>query len=94
MSIEQSDQLAAAVAKTSKRITLDDITALIVDTKFFYDETLTICILKLRNGFKIVGESACVDPVNYNKELGEKFAREDALRKVWPLEAYCLANKE
>ena len=40
------------------------------------------------------GESACVDPVNYNKALGEKYAKEraeaTARNKLWELEGYLL----
>jgi hypothetical protein len=49
---------------------------------------LTVCLLVLRNGFTIIGKSAPADPENYNEELGRKFAREDAIRQVWPLMGY------
>lgn len=91
---EASDAAAAAVAKTRKRITLDDIRATIVDKKFLYDETLTICVLTLANGWKVVDISACVDPANYNKELGEKISYEKAEKQIWALEGYVLASRE
>lgn len=55
--------------------------------------TLTICILTLRNGFTVTGESACVDPANFNAELGYKIARQHATDKIWPLEGYALAER-
>ena len=54
---------------------------------------LTFCVLLLQNGFTVVGQSACADPANYNKEIGERIAREDAVRKIWPLMRYALMNE-
>ena len=51
---------------------------------------LTICVLVLRNGFTVTGESACASPENFDRELGQKIARENAVRKIWPLEGYLL----
>lgn len=54
---------------------------------------VTICIIILNSGFKVEGTSACVDPANYNKELGEKFAYENAFEKLWQLEGYSLKKQ-
>jgi hypothetical protein len=54
---------------------------------------LTICILVLRNGFTVTGESACASPENFNAELGRKIAREHAKQKIWALEGYALREK-
>lgn len=54
---------------------------------------LTICILILRNGFTVTGESACASPENFNQELGERIARENAKQKIWPLEGYLLRQQ-
>lgn len=53
---------------------------------------LTICILVLRNGFTVTGESACVSAEVFNEELGKKLARSKAVDKVWMLEGYLLAE--
>ncbi len=55
-------------------------------------EKTTCVLLKLRNGFEVVGTSACVDPSAYDHELGKKYARERALSKVWELQAYLLQH--
>lgn len=52
---------------------------------------LTICVLVLRNGFTVTGESACVSPENFDAEIGHKVARANAVQKIWPLEGYRLA---
>jgi len=54
---------------------------------------LTICVLTLKNGFTIVGKSACASPENYDAEIGGKIAREDARKQIWALEGYLLRSK-
>lgn len=56
-------------------------------------QCLTICILTLKNGFTIVGKSACASPANYDAELGHKIARDDARKQIWALEGYLLRSK-
>jgi hypothetical protein len=46
---------------------------------------LTFCVLILRNGFTVTGESACASPENFDAEIGRQIAREKAVEKVWPL---------
>lgn len=54
---------------------------------------LTFCVLVLRNGFTVTGESACASPENFDAELGRKIARANAVNKVWPLMGYALKNE-
>lgn len=54
---------------------------------------LTFCVLVLRNGFTVTGESACVSPENFNAEIGRRVARENAIDKMWPLLGYALKDK-
>lgn len=54
---------------------------------------LTFCVLVLRNGFTVTGESACASPENFNAEIGRKIARENAIDKMWPLMGYELRTK-
>jgi Phage protein (N4 Gp49/phage Sf6 gene 66) family len=54
---------------------------------------LTICVLVLRNGFTVLGKSACASPENFDAELGRKIARQDAVNQIWPLEGYLLREK-
>lgn len=48
----------------------------------------TVVVLILVNGFEVVGTSACVDPKDYNHDLGILYARKRAIDKVWELEGY------
>lgn len=54
---------------------------------------LTICVLVLKNGFTVTGESACASPENFNAELGHKIAKQHAKDKIWALEGYLLKSK-
>lgn len=54
---------------------------------------LTFCVLVLRNGFTVTGESACASPENFDAELGRKIARQNAVSKIWPLMGYELRSK-
>ena len=54
---------------------------------------LTVCVLTLKNGFTVTGESACASPENYNEEVGNKIARENAAEKIWVLEGYLLKQR-
>eukprot|EP01133_Synstelium_polycarpum_P018286 gene18286-21879_t len=51
---------------------------------------LTFCVLILRNGFTVTGESACASPENFDAEIGRKVARANAEQKIWQLEGYRL----
>lgn len=54
---------------------------------------LTFCVLVLKNGFTVTGESACASPENFDTEVGRKIARQNAVSKVWPLMGYALRTK-
>lgn len=54
---------------------------------------LTFCVLSLKNGFTVTGESGCASPENFDAELGRKIARENAIAKVWPLMGYELKQR-
>lgn len=93
MSLREEDAAAAANA-TAPRVTLDDLNAKIAEgiTSFIIRGTLTICVIELPSGFILTGESACASPENFDRELGERFARENAINKLWQLEGYVLAE--
>ncbi len=57
------------------------------------NSTMTICAIRMVNGFTVTGESACVNPANFNREKGEEIAYENAFDKLWVLEGYLLAER-
>lgn len=54
---------------------------------------LTFCVLVLKNGFTVTGESACASPENFDAEIGRKIARQNAAQKIWALEGYLLKQR-
>lgn len=57
------------------------------------ETTTTVCQLTLKNGYTVIGTSACIDPLEFNKAIGEKVAWDNALEKVWDLEGYLLKQR-
>jgi len=56
-------------------------------------DVLTFCVLRLRNGYTVHGISACADPANYKRDIGERIARANAVNQIWPLLGYELKTK-
>lgn len=77
------------------KVSLSDMMAKIKSTTYTLlpNGKTTVCQLILENNFSIEGQSACVDIANYNQALGEKYAFENAVDKMWQLEGYLLAEK-
>ena len=52
---------------------------------------ITICVIVLRNGHKIVGvNTGAVSNANFDPELARKLARKNAVDQIWPLLGYAL----
>lgn len=69
-------------------IATDFLESLIEDKKFILDWTFTICIITLKNWFKVVWTSALLREEDFDKEIWEQIAYEEAFNKLWELEAY------
>jgi hypothetical protein len=95
-SLRVTDNLAKKVQKTKHRVSLDSMLEKIQDEEFIYPRTIThmtICVMKMQNGYAVVGKSAPADVENFDEDLGRKFAREDCIRQLWALEGYALREK-
>jgi hypothetical protein len=93
--LAKTDAASGAVAKTKNRISLQSILDKIHHIDYYSPPRhphMTICMITMENGFVATGESAPADPLNYDETLGRQFAYENAVRKLWPLEAYALLN--
>lgn len=80
---------------SDNKVTMDGIKAkiLAIDYTVLSGTTTTICSVTLQNGYNVIGKSACADPANFTLADGEKYALEDALEQVWPLEGYLLKQR-
>lgn len=54
---------------------------------------LTFCVLVLKNGFSVTGESACASPENFDPQIGRDIARANAVNKIWPLMGFRLRDE-
>lgn len=54
---------------------------------------LTFCVLVMRNGFTVVGQSACAHPENFDAEVGRKLARRNAISDAWRLLGFRLRDR-
>lgn len=84
------------------RVTPAQIDALLVGlevkTNVFAGTTTTVAAAFLPNGFCVAtATSACVDPANFDAEIGAKVATDKVLHaareKLWELEGYCLKKE-
>ena len=104
-SLQVSDDVAAAGA-TAPRVSLQSMKDKIAAEYVFTADKavsgapvvdslklLTVCIIVMKNGFTVIGKSAPASPENFDAEKGATFAREDAIRQIWPLEGYALREK-
>lgn len=106
--LRASDEAAAAVAKTQNRVSLGGmVDKIAAEYSFTMDRAveslnmppheslavLTLCVLVMQNGFTVIGKSAPADAANFDHDLGARFAREDAIRQLWPLEGYALRER-
>jgi hypothetical protein len=93
VSNEKLDELLAA--SPAPRVTKEGIQSRIAITSFHHlvdVPTVTICNIVLDNGYSVRGESACVNLENYNEEIGNKIAFDNAFSKLWPLYGFLLAE--
>lgn len=104
---ESIEQEIVRKGLTAPRVTPADIDANIAGEYFFTADKalgegvpllpglslLTFCVLVLKNGFTVTGESACASPENFDAEVGRKIARANAVNKVWPLMGYALKDR-
>lgn len=81
---------------SENKVTPLQIESLLAETDFevktFYNK-VTVVVAKLPNGFTIVESSACVDPANYDEELGAEYCKKRIENKLWELEGYLLQEE-
>ena len=88
------EQLEKALVKSpAPRVTKTYIEGRIAKSEFWrWGPTLTLCKLTLDNGYVVIGKSACVNEVNYNQEIGERIAFDNAFNELWPVFGFMLAE--
>ena len=77
-------------------LTQAEILAAIVDEEYirFPQTTVTVCLLSLRNGAKVVGHNyGPIDKTKVDWEEGRRAAKAMAVDRVWELEGYALRER-
>ena len=85
------DKVQATTTVTKERI--EEIMTksnIVVDTVF---GKCTVVSCRLPNGFVIVESSACVDPDNYDEDMGVEICLDRIENKIWELEGYRLQEE-
>jgi hypothetical protein len=96
---ESPDEAAARLKCVAPRVTEKDLKDNIVHEEYVTHVTksgqvLRWCVLTTKSGFACAGEpSAAASKENDRQELGERYARENAVRALWPLMAYELKSR-
>ncbi|GJJ80705.1 hypothetical protein PcPA57_14250 [Pasteurella canis] len=75
------------------KLTKEYLDSLVEKMEYVHQGLLTICTITLRNGFQLVGTSACICADNFNSEIGESVAKENAFDRLWELEGYLLKQR-
>lgn len=78
-----------------KGLTAPRLTPALIDSCIKYTEywvvpntTTTICAMVLNNNYVVIGKSASVSMENFDTELGQQIAFDDARNQIWALEGY------
>lgn len=75
------------------RVTANKIDHLMQTAKVETDTVFgkcTVVAMQFENGFIMVESSACVDPANYDKAMGERICKDKIRDRLWELEGYAL----
>lgn len=74
-------------------ITQKDIDNIVQRTQWTVEEfhgKCTVVVAKLPNGFILTESSACVDPINYDVNIGVEICKKRIIDQIWYLEGYRL----
>ena len=83
--------------KKQNTVTEEDIKANMQDvyctTLKPFDKPVTFVEVRMKNGFTVRESTTCVDPANYNEEIGKEICLKRIEDKIWLLLGYALQEK-
>ena len=65
----------------------------IVRTVVEFEKPTTYVTIRMKNGFTLRESTTCVDPANYNEEIGKALCLKRLEEKVWYLLGYALQER-
>jgi len=96
-SISLETAKAIVADKPAPRVTEDSIRAKIDFVEYRQWDVgsakLTICPIRMKNGFVFVGKAAPASVANYDQQVGERYAYDDAFKQIWTHEGYLLRER-
>lgn len=85
-----------AAENHTNTVTIEQVEAILsmsdIEAHTVFDKC-TVVSCRLPNGFVIVESSACVDPENYDEEVGIDICLDKITDKIWELEGYRLQEE-
>lgn len=91
ITLEQAkDRLKASIAP---RVTEESIKAKIKNVSYSIHGITTVCFITMKNGFQFIGHSTPASPVNFDAEIGERYAYDNAFKHIWTHEGYLLRER-
>lgn len=83
--------------KKQNTVTEEDVKANMQDvyctTLIPFDKLVTFVEVRMKNGFTVRESTTCVDPANYNEEIGKEICLKRIEDKIWLLLGYALQEK-
>lgn len=77
----------------TKEEVAENMKDILVRTEIEFGKPTTYVTVRMKNGFTIRESTTCVDPNNYDEEIGKKICLEKLEDKVWLLLGYALQEK-
>ena len=78
-------------------VTREDVLAnmqdVVVKTVVEFDKPCTYVTVRMKNGFTLRESTTCVDPANYNEEIGKEICLQKIEDKVWFLLWICFTRQ-
>lgn len=72
-----------------RRIDKSELEALIDgEPRYYCTGTLTVCYLTLKCGIILTGTSGCLNPDDFDPDIGQRISYENAFSQLWQLEGY------
>ena len=95
MTGDQVREQLQAQASGANRVTPEQVEAAIIGETYTVlpNGRTTVCQLTLDNGFTVEGLSACVSIENFDRSIGNRIARQNALNQVWQLLGFRLSDQ-
>jgi hypothetical protein len=92
-SLTLEEAKAVVATKVHPRVTEESIKDKIAGVDYHSHGLTTICFLRMKNGFVFIGHSTPADARNYDPEVGQRYAYDNAFKQIWTHEGYLLREK-